>query len=469
MKLNANPQGIRELNILIKISQNIISTLQYEKVLQIISDGMAELFEIESAAIYTLEENNELILSATTPPLDPNMPESLRRALLENHPHVRNAIESKKPQHIPDTGKEKLSPSEQNIVDLRHLQSLLYFPFIQEEKSIGVLILGTCNKTRNFNKEEISFGQTIANQLSVAIQNTLLHADLKRHKENLEKLVHEKTLELDKTIDELKKTNKELISKNDIIFNQNAELKTALINLRNTQAQLFQAEKMASLGTLTAGVAHEINNPLNFIAGAYEGLNNYLNSKCIDDKNEFSVFLGSIEKGIKRISNTVMGLNYFSSENNSMDEKCQIHFVIENCLAIINSKINEKIEILKEFSPDELIVKGNISKLHQIFLNLLGNAIEAITEKGKIKITTERKNNWIITEIIDTGKGIPKNIIGNITDPFFTTKEAGQGTGLGLSITYNLVLEHNGKLEFESEITKGTTARVLLPTFEKHE
>jgi signal transduction histidine kinase len=459
------PKSLRELNILIKISQDIIGTLDFDRVLQVISDGIAELLEIETAAIYIIENEVEVILRATTPPLPPEMPYDLRRALIAHHPHIRNVINNQKPYVIDNAKSAELSPEEKKVVEMRRLRSLIFYPFIFKKEVLGVLILGTCNKTRRFSQHEIELGQTIANQFSVAIQNARLHDDLKNHKENLEKLVLEKTQDLNAAIEELQAANEELFTKNEIINSQNHELKATLQHLKETQMHLFQSEKMASIGTLTAGVAHEINNPLNFIKGAYLGLIKYYNSKAeATDQNVF-ILLDSINTGVERISTIINSLNQFSGGTFLSKQECSIHVIIDNCLVILNNQINNRIVVQRKFTKTNLSVKGNLANLHHAFLNILTNAIQSIDNDGFIGIKTaiERPSKKLIVEIEDNGKGISPENIGKITDPFFTTKDPGKGTGLGLSITYKVIKEHNGSLEFQSEVGKGTLVRIELP------
>ncbi len=131
---NGYSHRFRELMIITKISQSVIKTLDYEEILQTISDGMSELLEIETAAIYILESTQKLHLGATTPPLDTKMPDSLRKAYLVDHPHIKTAISTRKPLLIPDTKTENLTPTEKEIVEMRDLRSLLFFPFLRERK-----------------------------------------------------------------------------------------------------------------------------------------------------------------------------------------------------------------------------------------------------------------------------------------------------------------------------------------------
>ncbi|HNX89721.1 MAG TPA: ATP-binding protein [Paludibacteraceae bacterium] len=287
-------------------------------------------------------------------------------------------------------------------------------------------------------------------------------AELERHRNHLQELVVEKTRNLDLALKELNTTNLELSEKNDIINDQNAELKDALQHLKNTQSQLLQAEKMASLGILTAGVAHEINNPLNYILGGYTGLQNYFSENGIANER-VSMLLENIKTGIDRSAAIVSGLNQFSRSRDKYDERCEIHSIIENCLVILNHQLKDRVEVIKDFTNEPFLLTGNVGKLHQVFLNILVNASQAIDERGRITIKTEKSGKWLHIDVSDTGSGISKENLPKITDPFFTTKDPGKGTGLGLSITFTIIREHKGSLEFESELNKGTTVRIKLP------
>jgi len=337
-------QDFRELTVIMKISQSIIENPDYEEVLQIISDGMAELLGIEKGAIYIIESETKIYLEAATPVIDPDLPDIFRRAVIEEHPHIQKAISTRKPLLVSDTRTAILSEAERRIVELSQARTIMYFPFIREEKAIGILILSTSAENRKYSERQIELGQTIANQLSVAIQNSQLHRDLRRQNDNLERLVAERTdeleatnEELEATIEELQATNNELTNKNEIVIKQNKDIELVLNNLKATQAQLIQSEKMASIGVLTAGVAHEINNPLNFIMGGYTGLCEELKTCDFDKNQRISVFLEGIKTGIERAADIVKGLNQLSRDNDSYNEKCEIHAIIDNCLTILHN------------------------------------------------------------------------------------------------------------------------------------
>jgi signal transduction histidine kinase/ligand-binding sensor domain-containing protein len=288
-------------------------------------------------------------------------------------------------------------------------------------------------------------------------------SSLNKQKISLEQAVNEKTEALLRQNDEVQTLNEELTSTNEDLYKQREELESTLNSLNETQQQLIQAEKMASLGTLTAGVAHEINNPLNFLVGAQIGLENYFNEHGSLDKDNTDRLIGIISVGIERISGIVKGLNQFSRSNEQLDEDCDLHQIIDNCLLMLYNKFKNKAQLQKDFFNGQILVKGNVGKLHQVFVNILDNAIQAIEEDGKIKIQTLIIADRVQITIEDNGIGIAKQNLPRIADPFFTTKAPGQGTGLGLSITYSIIKDHKGELEFESEENKGTKVLVTLP------
>ena len=241
------------------------------------------------------------------------------------------------------------------------------------------------------------------------------------------------------------------------------ELEIALKHLKEAQAQLVQSEKMASLGVLTAGIAHEINNPLNFIMGSFLGFEDIFKEQVKTDP-KINMLLNSLKTGIDRSAKIVKGLNEFSRMQDRSDELCDIPAIIDNCLMMLKNKLEDRIEIVTNYTSDQLQCTGNVGKLHQVFLNILANAIQAIEGKGRITIHSKKNKDTVQIEISDTGCGISDDNLSKILDPFFTTKDPGQGTGLGLSISYTIINEHNGTLDFHSEKNRGTNAIITLPS-----
>ena len=179
--------------------------------------------------------------------------------------------------------------------------------------------------------------------------------------------------------------------------------------------------------------------------------------------DELNPLIEGINEGVHRAANIVKSLNHYSRKNDSKIADCNIHAIIDNCLVILQNQIKNRIEIEKIYTDGKYVITGNEGKLHQVILNILTNAIHAIEKQGVITIKIGSKKSNIIISIKDSGSGISKENLSKIFDPFFTTKEAGKGTGLGLSIAYNIVKDHNGTLEVNSEVNKGTEFKIILP------
>ncbi|MDN4164556.1 PAS domain S-box protein [Cytophagales bacterium LB-30] len=241
------------------------------------------------------------------------------------------------------------------------------------------------------------------------------------------------------------------------------EREKALNTLKETQSQLIQSEKMASLGVLTAGVAHEINNPLNYIHGGYTAIKNLVEEQKEIERAELSECLEWIKIGTDRATQIVKSLNLFSRNTNSLIEECSIHALIDDSLLILQNKYKGRIDIIKKYSSAQPLVVGNSGRLSQALLNLLSNAIDAIANKGAISIETALSKKYIKISISDNGCGIAPEIIERVIDPFFTTKPPGKGTGLGLYITKAIMDEHNGRMQITSELNKGTLVVLELP------
>jgi signal transduction histidine kinase len=271
-------------------------------------------------------------------------------------------------------------------------------------------------------------------------------------------------------------------------------------NLGSVQTQLLQSEKLASIGQLAAGVAHEINNPVGFISNNMEVLQEYVGNytkilrvieqikiqmdsgdmekvkatiielkKLEEDINldymmsDVNKLLEQSSRGLERIRKIVLDLKTFAREDKTeATELIKVEEVIDSILSIVQSEIKYKAELIKEYGNTPLI-KGSAQRLGQVFINLLVNASHAIEDRGKIIIKTYQKDQYVCINVTDTGKGIASEDMKKIFDPFFTTKPVGQGTGLGLSVSYEIVKKHGGEIRVESKIGEGTTFMVMLP------
>ena len=232
--------------------------------------------------------------------------------------------------------------------------------------------------------------------------------------------------------------------------------------LEKRQSQLVQAKKLSSLGTLTSGIAHELNNPLNNISTSCQIVLEELDEI---DKEFLRKMLANIEKEIGRARDIVKGLLEFSRAKEFSLEPCSIKTVISKARQLVASQLPGGIEIKIDI-PDDLIVPVDTQRMQQVFLNLFLNAIQAIPEPPgqiRVKATKDAEKNEAVIEVEDTGVGIDQEDLSRIFDPFFTTKEVGAGTGLGLSIVHGIIEQHNGSISVVSKKGEGTRFIIRLP------
>ncbi len=244
--------------------------------------------------------------------------------------------------------------------------------------------------------------------------------------------------------------------------------------LKRTQKQLFQAEKMSSLGTLASGIAHEVNNPLSYTINNIELIKDYIGDiTSVEgerlDKEKLSHTLEEIQKclddtraGTEQIRRIISAVYEFSHPGHDRLDYIDINTTIEVALNVVWHEIKQKAKVIKDYGELPKILCYP-QYLVQVFTNLFLNAVHAIPESGEIRVKTYRQGERVCVEISDTGVGIPAENLKRVFDPFFTTKEVGKGTGLGLSIVYNLVTKAEGNIEVTSGVGEGTTFKITLP------
>ena len=331
--------------------------------------------------------------------------------------------------------------------------------------------------------------------ISERIQNL---EKIHRLNQELEGRVKERTAQLEKANHKLET---EICERKQIeadLKQEKSEQETLLDKLKAAQNQLLQSEKMASIGQLAAGVAHEINNPVGYVNSninslakyvdslfslltLYESAEEYLNNdnlnrqiqvlkKQIDLgylKQDIVDLVKESQEGVTRVKQIVQDLKDFSHMDDGEWQWSDLHKGLDSTLNVVHNELKYKAEVVKEYGK-LTDINCLSSQINQVFMNLLVNAAHAIESRGTITIRTRQADDdWVCVEITDTGKGISKAHLKRIFDPFFTTKPVGKGTGLGLSLAYGIVNKHGGRIEVDSDVGKGTSFRVWLPVNSK--
>lgn len=237
------------------------------------------------------------------------------------------------------------------------------------------------------------------------------------------------------------------------------ELERARRREETRRVQLAHTEKMVAVGTLAAGVAHEVNNPLAGILTCLETIRANPGNSEMRER-----YLALVEDGIKRIEHTVLNLLDFSRPGTIRPEPTSLNHNLRHVTELVQYQLRKnKVDVEFDLAPTGPIVFVDHFQMEQLFLNLILNAIEAMPRGGRLTLRTLVTGGNAVAEVVDTGIGIPEEIRDRIFDPFFSTREVGKGTGLGLSVSYNIVAAHGGTIEVESQVGKGATFRVILP------
>jgi signal transduction histidine kinase len=313
---------------------------------------------------------------------------------------------------------------------------------------VGVLAAGPKRSGLFYTAGDAEFLRALAHQTAIALQNAATYEELALLNASLEARVRERTAQLEAA---------------------NQELADANVELRNAQVQLVQSEKMASLGRLVAGVAHEINNPVSFIATSVVPLRRRLDSvksaspeaagKLLAEAGEI---VDIMARGAERTAAIVRDLRTFSRLGEAERKLADLTEGIDVSLRLLEARWRGRITIHRDYGELPL-VECDPGQLNQVFMNVLANACDAIKDTGNIWVSTRADADTVTVTITDDGGGIAPEIAGRIFDPFFTTKDVGKGTGLGLAISHGVVTAHGGRIEVENEPGTGATFRIVLP------
>ena len=416
-----------------------------------------EGFRAASASL-ALRRGDELVLVAATH-LDPSL---LGHRIPCGTGIMGRVTRERKPQLL--TGDLSEDPDLAEVTadrTSRRPASALCWPLVGERGIVGALSINRDEGEEPFTEADLAWGEPLVELITLVLENIRLH---RRSQRQIRRLA-----------------------------DMNSRMKELNEKFEQAQNQLLQSEKMAAIGQLAAGVAHEINNPVGYVDSNLRTLQGYVGDlgrlldgygeaetdlpeprrKAVAElkdevevdylREDLSDLVAESREGVKRVKKIVQDLKDFSRVGQVDWEWADVEQGLDSTLNIVWNELKYKAEVEKEFIglPP---VRSVPSQLNQVFMNLLVNAAQAIEERGTITVRTGMQgDDWVRVEISDTGKGIPAEDRDRIFEPFYTTKAVGKGTGLGLSLSYGLVSQHGGRMEVESEEGKGTTFRVWLP------
>ncbi len=410
-------QRVKELGILYSIGKSVTSLLDTDKVLN----------RIVEAAVYITgaEEGSLLLLDKTTGELYMRAARGLGEKYARG---FRLKVQDTLAGQVIRTGKPVMVTAEDDA-KLKFktgylVNSLLNVPLKVQDEVIGLLSVDNRVANRSFTDNDMYLLSALADYAAIAIENAGLYGELRRFAAELERRVEQRTEEL-----------------------------------RRTQQQLLQAEKLAAIGELAAGVAHEINNPIGVILGFSQVI-----AKKLESGHPLYRPLVTIEKEALRCRDIVQNLLDFARRSEPVLRPTNVNAVLEATYALVEHKFAlQNVEIIKGYDPNLPEIMADESQLQQVFVNIILNAYQAMPNGGELRIISRTVGRQVQVLFSDTGVGIPSESIGRIFDPFFTTKEVGQGTGLGLSVSYGIIEKHGGTIEVESRMGRGTTFTVKLP------
>jgi signal transduction histidine kinase len=321
---------------------------------------------------------------------------------------------------------EEAGPLTQFLISSIHLRRMLFVPLRISDRSLGMMVLGNYDPKAGLDEQQVRLAGAIGRQLAVAVENAHLY---ERSRQNVR------------------------------------ELSASLDQLRQTQAQLIQSAKLAAVGQLAAGVAHEINNPLTTVAGFSE-----LVLRDMPPENErVRGDLALILREAQRARNVVRRLLDFARQSEPFSAPANLNEVVMETIALMrHSAANQGAFIVEEYDPRLPWARLDVNQFKQVVINLISNAMQAMPRGGNLTVSTgvETRDGipgvWL--KVSDTGVGIAPENLERIFEPFFTTKPQGEGTGLGLAVSYGIIKEHNGRIEVASTVGKGTTFTVWVPS-----
>ncbi len=402
-------------------SSGLMDTLDIEEILRLVLEGVIKNIGFDRARLYLVNERRDVLECKMAVGVDVEKIKGIELPLDPEASIVSRSVMEKKPYIIPDA---RMDPRVNPVLKEKfNLHSLVVIPLFTKEKALGAIAADHTEPGRRLTQETLDSVMRFAQQAGLAIQNASMYQELKHFSRQMEERIQKTTADL-----------------------------------RKTEAQLIRSEKLAALGQLAAGIAHEIRNPLTSINILIHSLRERLPSE-----NSLQEDIKVIEEEIHRMNEIVDQFLRFAKPSSPFLEKTDVLSIFEETLQLLRPQIEkQRIVVEKEFQALPMI-QMDPEQMKQAMLNLLLNAIQAMPEGGQLTLKGQNSKDgqWIHLSIQDSGVGIPGEDMNKLFDPFFSTKEG--GVGLGLSIAHRIIDQHHGKIEVESTPGEGTLFTVWLP------
>jgi signal transduction histidine kinase/CheY-like chemotaxis protein len=406
-------QRLRETETLLTVSQAVSATLDLTETMRRVSREAARAFEADMVGAYLADADQAKLHPVAGYHVPKHLLDAFRRypIPLEGHPFIEEAWHQRQPRFSSDAEGDARIDRE-TFQRFPH-RSLLFVPMVTHDEPIGGLFVLWWKRKHEFASDEVRLVEGISRQVALAIENARLYEGVKQ---------------------------------------QMAELK-------RTQAQLIQSAKLAAIGELAANVAHEINNPLTSVLG----FASYL-AEQIPSGQPMRDELDLILEEATRARDIVRDLLNFSRQRDFEPEVTEINSVVEQTVAMVRRQGTfDNVTVSEEYGADLPTVEVDPSRMKQVFLNVINNAVYAMKDGGALTIRTRAAGGTVAVEFTDSGVGISPDHLDRIFDPFFTTKPAVSGTGLGLSVSLGIVQSHGGTIHVESAVGRGSTFTIKLP------
>jgi len=402
-------------------NSGLMETLDIQEILRLVLEGVTKNIGFDRARLYLINEKKNLLECKMAVGIDEERIKGITLPLDPEDSVVGRSIFEKQPFIIPDASTDqRVNPI---LKEKFNLHSLLVIPLMAKEKALGAIAADFVDPNKNITKEALESVMVFAQQAGLAIHNAFMYQELKTFSQQMEEKIQKTTADL-----------------------------------RKTEAQLIRSEKLAALGQLAAGIAHEIRNPLTSINILIHSL-----TKNFPSEDSHREDLNVIEEEIDRINEILDRFLRFAKPAVPLLERTEVASIFEETLQLIRPRMEkQRIHVQKEFQDLPMILMDR-EQIKQVALNLLLNAVQAMPRGGTLTLRGQNSKDgqWITISIQDSGVGIPDEDMNKLFDPFFSTKEG--GIGLGLSIAHRIIDQHHGKIEVESDPGKGTLFTIWLP------